>query len=199
MITTTILTTLATLSAGLIYTHADGGFNMPSSDAIDVAPGLDETLEREDYIKRYPETPGLLSDSEIESLGYPRLEPQPVTGGIRGYLAGDYNIPTDAEVDACAGYRKQHYSRACFAAMQRADDAYMARKSNGFILRGDPENGVILDLDIWNPMPEAQSVDEERMQASTAQHWLFKRGAFHTMIKLRGHYIVHADQLTVGR
>ena len=47
MITTTILTTLATLSAGLIYTHADGGFNMPSSDAIDVAPGLDETLERD--------------------------------------------------------------------------------------------------------------------------------------------------------
>ena len=88
MITTTILTTLATLSAGLIYTHADGGFNMPSSDAIDVAPGLDETLEREDYIKRYPETPDLLSDSEIESLGYPRLEPQPVTGGTSATPCG---------------------------------------------------------------------------------------------------------------
>lgn len=193
--TTASIAIVAATCCALITLHSDGGLNMPSEDTIDAMPGLEATIETENYRKRHPLTPDLFSDAEIDEADkrYTPDTTAPSTG-LLGYLAGGYNMPTDADINACATHRAKHYRGACLAALQRAHGAFLDSKIDGFILRDD---GVV-DLDIFNPMPEAESAAEEAMQAWAVRYWLTREDHVSTLVKLRGEFIVNPVMTKIG-
>ncbi len=145
---------------GLIARLINGDHNLPSDQAVIDAP-------------RYKA--GLLVEPMLDSFGKPisgyYQHPQPPRGGLLGWLAGGYNIPSEAEVDALARWREKHYTTACFKALR---DAWATDDGSALVWRHDGS----IDLDCFNPMPEAQNQREvlaqHRAAAEFSRRWDFK-------------------------
>lgn len=149
----TIVLLILAASGLLINHHSDGSFNMPSEQQIEDAPG--ELEDQQNEMRRARLMPDAISEKAIEDA--PDVMPEPAPK--RGWWRGDFNIPTEREVDHLAKWRARTYDHQCWAALTKAWDS-------GEIIVGNDWRTI--RLDVFNPMPEAQSQWERDRQVAVA-------------------------------
>lgn len=144
-----------------------GDFNLPTEAEIIAAPRIKPGLVVEEVTRTHPRLDVLAYFADLvgaeavsEAWGghiaasLTTVLPEVQETGVLAWLRGGYNIPTKAEVDWWAAARAALYPRVC---IQRLRAPGLVRMTDGTV-----------NLDIWNPMPEAQSPSEEAFQMGAA-------------------------------
>jgi len=165
-----------------VLAYVDGGYNIPSDDKVDELVSYAKRRKAAGVADRDDIMPGTrvtylehfesmcmrdaVSEAEIDEAPATTIATSATTSGWRGWLAGGYAMPTDAQVDAA-------YPRTlrglCRFPIERGwifadEDPVAFRRSLEMLRQIDVE---LESLDTRGPVPMPDKFDEARAQLRT--------------------------------